>query len=176
VTWVRHLVLATALFVVIGCTEGLRGVPMKPPAATGKVVGSVTKDEPGGLIVLWDGESLEHREAHSQSARAWVAGSEEEFEDVWKAAASGKPPRVDFGTYVVLATLSEGNYAAPKIQGIDVEASGLLVPRFVPWRPESHLDNLSPMARVIAVPRRILPTTVVFFDGYAFEVPDLPFG
>jgi hypothetical protein len=40
----------------------------------------------------------------------------------------------------------------------------------------SYEDVLVPIARVIAVPRRILPATVVFLDGYAFEVPEIPYG
>jgi hypothetical protein len=28
----------------------------------------------------------------------------------------------------------------------------------------------------IGVPRRVLTATVVFLEGYAFEVPEIPFG
>jgi hypothetical protein len=32
------------------------------------------------------------------------------------------------------------------------------------------------VAKIVAVPRRVLTATVVFMNGYAFAVPDVPFG
>ena len=173
----RALVLSTAL-VLGACTDGLRGVPIQAPARTGKVVASVSASEPGGLLVFWHGESITHREVHAKGGGGdWIAGNEEELSAVWKAAASGPPPRVDFAKYVVFASLSEGLDLIPKIIGLDAEASGLLTLRREPVPPgTSYMDVFVPIARVIGVPRRILPTTVVFLEGYAFEVPEIPFG
>lgn len=173
----RALVLSTAL-VLGACTDGLRGVPMKTPERSGKIVASASASEPGGLLVFWNGDSLAHREVHLKGGGGtWIAGNDEELDAVWKAAASGPPPRVDFAKYVVLASLGEGNYMIPKIIGLEAEASGLLTLRHAPLPSgASYEDILVPIARIIGIPRRVLPTTVVFLEGYAFEVPEIPFG
>jgi hypothetical protein len=62
----------------------------------------------------------------------WIAGNAEELAAVWKAAASGPPPRVDFAKYVVIASLGESTTMIPKIIGLEAEASGLLTLRHAP--------------------------------------------
>jgi hypothetical protein len=177
VTRFRFLVLATALLACIGCTEGLRGVPMKEPSATGKVVASVTANEPGGLVILWYGQVVREKNKTPRTWSTWVAGSQEELDAVWKTAAKGRPPSVDFANYVVFAAAGPASPCVLlPIRRLDVEASGLM--RFY-TESNPNSDNCTdsvPVARVIAVPRRALPTTVVFLEGYAFEVPDVPFG
>jgi hypothetical protein len=175
---VAQTFVLSALLVLGACTDGLRGVPMKAPAQTGKIVASASTSEPGGLLVFWHGDSLTHREVHKRGGGGfWIAGNEEELEAVWKAAASGPPPQVDFAKYVVLASLREGNYFLPKIIGLDAEASGLLTLRYAPETGMfSYEDLVVPIARIIGIPRRVLPATVVFLEGYAFEVPEIPFG
>lgn len=169
--FISLLLLATAL--LTSCTEGLRGAPMKPPKATGKLVASASVDEPGGLKVLWNGQT----NAGASGWRGWIAGSDEELAAVWGAAAAGRPPRIDFARYVVLAVAGEGGVCNPTILGIDAEASGLLRLRIDPKiLGETCILVATRIARIVAVPRRILPTTVVFFDGFAFEVPEVPFG
>ena len=175
VTVARALVLS-ALFALAACTDGLRGVPMKSPERTGKVVASVSTSEPGGLLVFWNGDSMTHVSAHLRWGQ-WIAGNDEELAAVWREAANGPPPRVDFATYVVLASLREGNYLIPKIIGLDAEASGLLTLRHAPTPIGASYEDIAvPIARIIGIPRRVLPATVVFLEGYAFEVPEVPFG
>ncbi len=181
----RSLVLASALLVGVGCTEGLHGVPMKEPAATGKVFASISAKEPGGLVVLWNGQVIRERHGTPEKWTTWVAGSQEELDAVWKVAAQGPPPSVDFASYVVFAAAGPEKLCLPPITGLDVEVSGLLLLRTgAKGEPLCGRDSAVvvidgppvPVARIIAVPRRALPTTVVFFEGYAFEVPDVPFG
>jgi hypothetical protein len=178
VTNVRLLCLALAVVVALpGCTEGLRGVRTEMPSATGKPVASVTTSEAGGLIVLWNGESASHDEVlRKGGGGGWIAGSQGELEAVWKATVSGPPPRVDFARYVVLAELDQGGRCEPKIDGLDAEASGLLTLRYAPEPMRPCPAILVPVARILAVPRRVLTATVVFLEGYAYEVPDVPFG
>jgi hypothetical protein len=174
----RSLVLATLLLVGIGCTEGLRGVPMKEPSATGNVFASVSASEPGGLVILWNGPVVRKKDRMLPTWTTWVAGSQEELDAVWKAAAKGPVPSVDFASHVVFAGAGPGSpcHLQP-IRSLDVETSGLML-LHTESIPKNHVcqDEVTPAARIVAVPRRALPTTVVFLEGYAFEVPDVPFG
>jgi len=171
----RALVFSASL-VLGACTDGLRGVPMNAPDRTGKIVASVSTSEPGGLLVFWNGDSMTHVSAHLRGGQ-WIAGNDDELAAVWREAAAGPPPRVDFAKYVVFASLCEGTYLIPKIIGLDAEASGLLTLRREPLPPGTSYEDIAvPIARIIGVPRRVLPATVVFLDGYAFEVPEIPFG
>jgi hypothetical protein len=146
---------------------------MKPPEATGKLIASASVDEPGGLRVLWNGRTT----GSDSKWKGWIAGSDEELAAVWSAAAAGPPPRIDFARYVVLAVAGEGGVCNPTILGIDAEASGLLKLRIDPKiLGETCIMVATRIARIVAVPRHILPTTVVFFEGFAFEVPEVPFG
>jgi hypothetical protein len=172
------LVLGALLTALVGCTEGLRGVPMKAPDTTGKVVASATTSEHDGLRVLWNGRTG----GVDSKWKAWIAGSDEELAAVWRAAvvwragAVGTPPRIDFARYVVIAEAGEGGVCNPKIVGIEAEASGLLRLRFDDPKDEICIMLATRIARIVAVPRRVLPATVVFLHGYAFEVPQVPFG
>jgi hypothetical protein len=167
---VAVLVMSLAL---TGCTQGLQGVPMKMPATTGKVVAAATTSEREGLRVLWNGRT---RGADGKW-KAWIAGSPDELEAVWSAAAAGTPPSIDFARYIVLAQAGEGGVCNPKIVGIEAEASGLLRLRYAPeTTPTTCILLATRIAKIVAVPRRILTATVVFLDGYAFAVPDVPFG
>jgi hypothetical protein len=173
--WKSRFAFCAAVAVIgsSGCTEGLRGAPMEMPAATGKPVVTVTTNERQGLRVLWNGPAP----GMQMKWRAWVAGNQEEFEAVWKDAVGLTPPRVDFTKYVVFAAAGEGGVCNPKIVSIHAEESGRLV---LHYEHETEfmtcLDLAVHIARVVAVPRRIFPTTVVFLEGYAFEVPEVPFG
>lgn len=70
----------------------------------------------------------------------------------------------------------DGGACNPTITGIEAEASGLLRLRFASHDPFMSCIMVSfRIARIVAVPRRVLPATVVFMNGFAFEVPDLPF-
>ena len=61
--------------------------------------------------------------------------------------------------------------------GIEAEASGRLTLRYDPADGFMTCVLVAVrVAKVIAVPRRILPATVVFLEGYAFAVPEVPFG
>lgn len=79
--------------------------------------------------------------------------------------------------YVVIAQAGGGGVCNPRITGIEAEASGLL-------RLEYDEEDLfmtcillaTRVAKIVAVPRRVLTATVVFMNGYAFAVPDVPFG
>jgi hypothetical protein len=165
--------LPFALAALGACTDGLQGVPMKAPAATGTVVAAATTTEHEGLRVLWNGQTSGAR----TSWQTWIAGSPEELDAVWREAAAGEAPFVDFTKYVVIAEAGEGGVCNPRIVGVEAEASGLLRLRFDP-RDETMTCILlaTRIARIVAVPRRILPATVVFLNGYAFAVPDVPFG
>jgi len=164
------LVLSLAL---AGCTQGLRGVPMKMPATTGEVVVAATTSEREGLRVLWNGRTS----GADGKWKAWIAGSPEELEAIWNAAAFGTPPSVDFARYIVIAEAGDGGVCNPKIVGIEAEASGLLRLRY---DPEAAIMTCimvaTRIAKIVAVPRRVLTATVVFMDGYAFAVPEVPFG
>ena len=166
------VVLAASL-ALTGCTQGLRGVPMEAPRATGNVVAAATTSEREGLRVLWNGRTS----GSDMKWKAWIAGSQEELDAVWKVAARGTPPNVDFGRYVVIAEAGEGGICTPKIVGIEAEAPGLLRLRY---DSETTLSTciltVARIAKIVAVPRRVLTATVVFMDGYAFAVPDVPFG
>ncbi|HEX6764062.1 MAG TPA: hypothetical protein VF103_01265 [Polyangiaceae bacterium] len=168
----RWVALLGVALTSVGCTEGLRGVPMEMPKATGRLVASASTTEREGLLVLWNGQTS----GGGMRAKAWVAGSQEELEAVWSEAVHGKVRFVDFRKYVVFAEAFEGGVCNPKIVGIDAEHSGLLV---LHYEGESESQTCimvaTRIARVVAVPRRILPTTVVFLDGFAFQVPDAPF-
>jgi hypothetical protein len=166
------LVLGALLTAVVGCTEGLRGVPTKAPDTTGRVVASATTSEREGLRVLWNGRTG----GVDSKWKAWIAGSDEELAAIWRAAAVGTPPRIDFAKYVVIAEAGEGGVCNPKIVGIEAEASGLLRLRFDDPKDEICIMLATRIARIVAVPRRVLPATVVFLNGYAFEVPQVPFG
>jgi len=157
------------------CTEGLRGAPMEMPRATGKPVARAMVGEPEGLIVLWNG-----RTNHGDmSWKTWIAGSQEELEAVWSAAAPGDAPRVDFAKYIVLAAAGTSDVCRqPKIVGIEAEYSGRLILHYEhedELQLETCIHIATRIARIVAVPRRILPATVVFLDGYAFAVPEVPF-
>jgi len=170
---VTRSLVVFALLGALGCTEGLRGVPMKAPAATGVVVASATTAEREGLEVLWNGQTS----GGDFEWKTWIAGSPEELDAVWSAAAAGSAPPVDFSRYVVIAAAGGGGVCTPRVTGIDAEASGLLTLRFDPdtiGKPCILL--LTRVARIVAIPRRVLPATVVFMNGYAFAVPEVPFG
>ena len=172
----RAVVGALSAFALAGCTDGLRGVAMKAPDATGKIVASVTTSDPRGLVVFWDGRNRAEESVRVES-RAWIAGSEEELVAVWKESAVGPPPRVEFASYVVFASTWERPFDVPKIIGLDAEESGLLLLRFAPETSmAAYEDAVMNGSRILAVPRRVFPTTVVFLDGYAFAVPEIPFG
>jgi hypothetical protein len=165
-------VLAFA-FAVSACTDGLRGVPVRAPEATGKVVAAATTTEGEGLRVLWNGQTS----GAETRWQAWIAGTPDELDAVWSAAAPGRAPAVDFAKYVVIAEAGEGGVCNPKIVGIEAEASGLLRLRYD--ANDSYMTCIllaTRIARVVAVPRRILTATVVFLNGNAFAVPDVPFG
>jgi hypothetical protein len=77
---------------------------------------------------------------------------------------------------VVIAEAGDGGACNPTITGIEAEASGLLRLRFASHDPFMSCIMVSfRIARIVAVPRRVLPATVVFMNGFAFEVPDVPF-
>jgi hypothetical protein len=152
------LVLSALLTALVGCTEGLRGVPMKAPDTTGRVLWN---GRTGGVDSKW---------------KAWIAGSDEELAAIWRAASVGTPPRIDFARYVVIAEAGEGGVCNPKIVGVEAEASGLLRLRFEDPKDEICIMVATRIALIVAVPRRVLPATVVFLHGYAFEVPQVPFG
>ena len=160
------------LVALVGCTEGLRGVPMKEPEATGKVVAAATTSEPEGLKVLWNGRTG----GMDTKWKAWIAGSDEELAAVWSATAVGNPPSIDFAKYVVIAEAGEGGVCNPKILGIEAEATGLLRLRYEQKGDVTCIMLATRIAHVVAIPRRILPATVVFLHGYAFAVPEPPFG
>jgi hypothetical protein len=169
----RILLLVAVLAVPLGCTAGLRGVPFKGPKATGKVVASTWTAQPGGLLVLWNGQTS----GSEMQRQAWIAGSAEAFAAVWSVAAVGEAPAVDFARYVVIAEAGEGGVCRPKIIGLEAEASGLLTLRFEDGSELTPCILLATrVARIVAVPRRVLPASVVFLNGFAFEVPDVPFG
>lgn len=169
--WVAPFAAAVAL--QLGCTQGLRGVPFEGPARTGIVVASARTTEPGGLVVLWNGQTA----GAEMEWHAWIAGSPDAYRAVWSAAALGQPPAVDFARYVVIAEAGAGGVCNPKITGVVAEASGRLALQF---EPDGELTTCilvaTRIARIIAVPRRVLPSSVVFLNGHAFEVPEVPFG
>lgn len=166
------LVGLLAALALAGCTHGLRGVPMTPPKSTGKVVASASVGEPDGVKVLWNGQTS----GTDSRWKAWIAGSPDELEAVWDEAAFGDPPAIDFTKYVVIAEAGEGGVCNPRILGVDAEASGLLRLRFDPDAMYRTCILLATrIARIVAVPRRVLTATVVFMNGYAFEVPEVPF-
>lgn len=175
-TTLHAFVLAVALALGSGCTEGLRGVPMKEPTATGNVVASVSANEPGGLVVLWNGQVVRRKNQGLKAWTTWIAGSQEELDAVWAAAAKGPPPSVDFASNVVFAAAGPGSPCSPSIRRLDVEASGLMLLQTDAIPNDAVCSDKVPVARIIAVPRRVFPTTVVFLEGFAFEVPDVPFG
>jgi hypothetical protein len=168
---VKLVALLVAL-ALTACTHGLRGVAMEHPKATGKIVTSASVDEPDGLKVLWNGQTS----GLDSEWKGWIAGSPNELEAVWTEAAVGDPPAIDFTKYVVIAEAGDGGVCNPRILGVDAEASGLLRLRY-------HPDDLARtcilvatrIARIVAVPRRVLTATVVFMNGFAFEVPEVPF-
>jgi hypothetical protein len=167
---------AIVLVIALGqsaCTEGLRGAPMEAPPETGSIVATASAGEPHGLRVLWNGRTS----GGDFGRKAWVAGSADELAAVWSSAAVGEAPFVDFREYVVLAFAGEGSVCNPRIVGIDAEASGRLTLRSDPADGIMTCILVAVrVAQVIAVPRRILPATVVFLGGYAFAVPEVPFG
>jgi hypothetical protein len=145
---------------------------MKEPEATGKVVASATTSEPEGLKVLWNGRTG----GMDMNWKAWSAGSDEELAAVWSATAVGNPPSIDFTKYVVIAEAGEGGVCNPKILGIEAQANGLLRLRYEPKDEVTCIMVATRIAHVVAIPRRILPATVVFLHGHAFAVPEPPFG
>lgn len=156
-----------------GCTDGLRGVRMETPKPTGQAVVTVTTSESDGLRVLWNGKTA----GEDFEMKAWIAGDPDELAAVWRAAAVGPPPPVDFGRYIVIARAGMGWACNPKIVGLDAEASGLLTLRYDPPGGIMACILTAPrVAHIVAVPRRALTATVVFLDGYAFQVPEIPFG
>jgi hypothetical protein len=172
----RSLFCALVFVGLSACTEGLRGVPMEMPRATGNPVATATTSEREGLRVLWNGGTR----GTQMKWTTWVAGNPEEFEAVWNAAVGTSPPPVDFTKYVVFAAAGAGNPCDPPIiVSIDAEASGKLIfhyEREGKYKLTTCIQVGTRIARVVAVPRRIFPTTVVFLGGYAFEVPEVPFG
>jgi hypothetical protein len=145
---------------------------MEMPQATGKPVARAIVGEPEGLIVLLNGQTS----GSDMNGKTWVAGSQEELEAVWSAAGMGRVPRVDFAKYVVFAAAGVGGVCNPKITSIEAEASGLLVLRYERENEDRPCILVATrIARIVAVPRRILPATVVFLNGYAFAVPEVPF-
>ena len=146
---------------------------MNSPPKTGTVVATASVGDQHGLRVLWNGPTS----GDDFDRNAWVAGSPDELDAVWSAAAVGAVPFVDFREYVVLAIAGQGSVCNPRIVGIDAEASGRLTLRYDP--PDGVMTCIMVavrVAQIVAVPRRVLPATVVFLDGYAFAVPEVPFG
>jgi hypothetical protein len=165
--------LGILLVALVGCTEGLRGVPMKEPEASGRVVAGATTSEREGLKILWNGRTR----GTDMKWKAWIAGSDDELAAVWSATAVGNPPSIDFAKYVVIAEAGEGGVCNPTIVGIEAEATGLLRLRYDPKDGVmTCIAVATRIAYVVAIPRRILPATVVFLHGYAFAVPEPPFG
>jgi hypothetical protein len=76
----------------------------------------------------------------------------------------------------VIAEAGEGGVCNPKIVGIEADASGLLRLRFDDRRTRSASLLATRIARIVAVPRRVLTRKRRLLHGYAFEVPQVPFG
>ncbi len=145
---------------------------MQGPEATGMPVVTVTTSEPEGLRVLWNGGTG----GGEMEWKAWIAGDPDELSAVWRAAAAGPAPVVNFERYVVIAQAGQGGTCHAKILALEAEASGRLSLRYDP--PGGIMPctlAATRVARIIAVPRRVLTATVVFLDGFAFQVPEVPF-
>jgi hypothetical protein len=171
---VKPVALLVALVLALaGCTHGLRGVRIEQPKATGKVVASASVVEPDGLKVLWNGQTS----GSAGTWQGWIAGSPDELDAIWSEAGVGDAPAIDFTKYIVIATAGDGGVCSPRLLAVEAEASGLLRLRYHPDDLYMNCILVSTrIARIVAIPRRVLPATVVFFNGFAFAVPEVPFG
>ncbi|MDI1477322.1 hypothetical protein [Polyangium sp. y55x31] len=154
-----------------GCTGALRGTALSEAPKPAAVTARATAAEPGGLRVLANG-----RTTRWETEGAWLATDEDELGALWNAVGKEEPlPRVDFDTHVVLGVAYEGGVCEPEIEAIEVDAAGTLRLRTAHLAGECILAAVS-VARVLAVPRRILPPRFVFLatpprPAYAFDLP-----
>lgn len=134
----------------------------------------VPVDADDGLRVLWN-DAL-HMSDFTRSPQAWAAGSRAQLELLWEELGWPLPlPELDFHRHVVFGIGTGGRVCPSKLIGADVTPRGLIWIRGRPF-PGACVDLLSPVAQVVAVPRRLLGSDVVvmFFDvggTYAFKVP-----
>ncbi|HWA73414.1 MAG TPA: hypothetical protein VG937_13805 [Polyangiaceae bacterium] len=150
------------------------------PAAPNEAVGGVIRVDAGdadGLRVLWQGPSPVHK-PNAPSA-AWAAASRPQLEALWKQLGRPAPaPEVDFVRDVVFGVSDEGGICSGKIHGAAIEPSGVIWIRGMPAN-YGCVDRPTRVAQVVALPRRLLPESVVLVPfeihrAYAFAVPELP--
>jgi len=158
--------LCVALLASSGCAGPTRGTPAKSPAPTGRLFGSATTTEANGLLVLSNGRTG----GGDDDTKTWSATDEVELAVLWRGVGRrGAPPAIDFSRYIVLGSVSEGSVCQIPILGIDSEHSGLLSLKYDPDRLfQTCILVAIRVARVVAVPRRVLPGPVVYLWGYRF--------
>jgi hypothetical protein len=120
--------------------------------------------------VLWNGPAL-GPVPFNGDARAFVAGSVRQFEDLWQEVGRPLPvPAVDFARYVAFGLVRAEAPCIPEISAVEVQGETLTLDTY----GFSGLCNQSLVgtARVIAVPRAVLPPRVTLLGashGHAFR-------
>ncbi|HVK67354.1 MAG TPA: hypothetical protein VM694_22870 [Polyangium sp.] len=166
----RSLLLALSLSLA-GCTGALRGSQLSEAPKPAAVTARATSAEPGGLRVLANARAQQFG-----TEGAWLATDEDELRSLWRAVgADGPLPRVDFDTHVVLGAAHDDGVCQPEIDAVEVDAAGTLRLHAEPFGG-ACIDLAVGVARVVAVPRRILPPRFVFLptasrSAYAFDLP-----
>jgi len=162
----RPLLLCLTLLALSGCASPTRGTRAKSPAPTGRLFGSATTTEANGLLVLSNGRTG----GGDDDTKTWSATDDVELAVLWRGVGrSGPPPTIDFGRYIVLGSASDGSVCQISILGIDSEPSGRLSLRYDPDQLfQTCILVAVRVARVVAVPRRIVPGPVVYLWGYRF--------
>lgn len=152
---------------VAACSGPISGTridnPRRPP---GPPVASAFASEPGGIRVLANARA-------GEGDAGLLATNAEEYAALWEdVGLGGAPPAIDFGTHVVLGTNWPDGVCQPELVAAHVDAAGILT-----FEGASVADAcialLVRAARVVAVPRSILPPRFVWRTGggdYAFSL------
>ena len=164
-------VVGTAL--LVACAGPIHGttVQFDTPVAT------ATTSEPGGLRVLASATASRLRLASASNAE--LATTPEELVRLWsEVGLTSKVPKVDFATHVVIgASFGGGPCDVSEIAAARIDANGTLI--LDEAREGSGcIDLLISIARVVAVPRRLLATHFTWRlddnTAFGFVLPPVP--
>lgn len=151
---------------VVACGGPSTGAPVKTPTP-GPAVATAKASEPGGIVVLANGEA-------GNGEAGLLATTQDELADLWgDVGLSGSAPRVDFATHVVVGTNFWDGPCQPELVAATVDAAGTLT--FTEQSLGGGCIRLAVrIARVVAVPRSILPPKFTWRArvnaAYAFEL------
>lgn len=160
--------ISVALAVLlVGCSGARRGklVDWDRVPQSEVVLDRALTSEVDGLRVLWNGRVF----GSDFKQRGFIAGSRSQFVALWKRVeAPAREPTVDFSKYVVLAVVRGGGKCPIEVLAVELHPPNVLRP----WTLQASYSCQDVMVRralVLAVPRRLLGSSVIFVERGAFK-------